>query len=101
MRRNVMNTKIPKITVMGSFVVDLMTRMLHLPVPGETVKGGPFKLGAGGKGSNQAVAVKKCGADVTMITKIGQDYFGEVALNNFKKEGINTEYIFKIGRAHV
>lgn len=90
-----MNMKTPKITVMGSFVVDLMSRAPHLPVPGETVKGGPFKLGAGGKGSNQAVAVKKCGADVTMITKVGYDYFAEVALNNFKKEGINTDFIFR------
>ena len=42
-----------KITVMGSFVVDLMARAPHLPVPGETVKGSIFKIGPGGKGSNQ------------------------------------------------
>ena len=39
-----------KIVVFGSFVVDLMGRGPHLPVPGETVKSGFFKMGAGGKG---------------------------------------------------
>ena len=45
-----------KVTVLGSFVVDLMGRTPHLPVPGETVKGSLFKKGAGGKGFNQGVA---------------------------------------------
>jgi len=85
----------PKITVMGSFVVDLMARAPQLPVPGETVKGSAFKLGPGGKGSNQAVAAQRLGAEVTMITKIGNDPFGEIALNNFINEGMNTSFIFR------
>lgn len=44
------------ITVVGSFVVDLMSRTPHMPVAGETVLGGPFRMGPGGKGGNQAVA---------------------------------------------
>ncbi|MEG0050422.1 MAG: ribokinase, partial [Clostridia bacterium] len=51
-----------KITVFGSFVVDLMGRSPHLPVPGETVKGSFFKQGAGGKGFNQGIAAHKAGA---------------------------------------
>lgn len=62
-----------KVVVFGSFVVDLMARIPHLPVPGETVKGPMFKMGPGGKGFNQCVAAHKAGADVTMITKIGND----------------------------
>ncbi len=42
-----------KVAVFGSFVVDLMARGPHLPIPGETVKGSLFKMGAGGKGFNQ------------------------------------------------
>lgn len=84
-----------KITVLGSFVVDLMARAPHLPVPGETVKGSIFKLGPGGKGSNQGVAAQRAGADVTMVTKIGNDDFAEIALKSFINEGIDTKLVFK------
>lgn len=83
------------ITVMGSFVVDLMARTPHLPVKGETVKGSTFKIGPGGKGSNQGVAAKRAGANVVMISKIGMDEFGDIAIKSFEKEGIDTKYIFK------
>ncbi|AYO29802.1 ribokinase [Biomaibacter acetigenes] len=86
--------KKPKITVLGSFVVDLMSRTPHLPARGETVFGGPFKLGPGGKGSNQGVAAHKAGADVTMVTKLGRDDFAQIALNSFKSVGMRTDYIF-------
>jgi ribokinase len=84
-----------KITVMGSFVVDLTARTPHLPVTGETVKGSSFKTGPGGKGSNQGVAAQRAGADVTMITKVGKDTFGKIALDNFRNENIDTSYIFE------
>lgn len=83
------------IAVFGSFNVDLMSRTPHLPIPGETVLGGPFKLGPGGKGSNQATAAARAGANVTMITKIGTDEFASIALNHLKNEKINTEYVFQ------
>jgi ribokinase len=84
-----------KIVVMGSFVVDLMGRAPHLPQPGETVKGTTFKMGPGGKGSNQAVAAKRAKANVELITKVGKDEFGSIAINNFKAEGFNTDYVFE------
>ena len=85
-----------KITVMGSFIVDLMARASHLPAAGETVKGSVFKIGPGGKGSNQGVAAHRLGAEVTMITKVGDDFFGhEVALRSFQNEGMKTAYVFK------
>ncbi len=84
-----------KIAVMGSFVVDLMGRTPHLPVKGETVKGSTFKMGPGGKGSNQGVAAQRAGADVTMITKLGKDDFSEIALKSFRREGMDTSYIFQ------
>lgn len=84
-----------KITVMGSFVVDLMARAPHLPVKGETVKGTTFKMGPGGKGSNQGVAAQRAGAEVTMITKIGRDDFAEIALRSFKNEKMDTDFIFQ------
>ena len=82
-----------KILVFGSFVVDLMARTPHLPVPGETVKGSLFKMGAGGKGFNQCVAAHKAGADVTMVTKLGRDAFAEVALGTMRELGMDMSRI--------
>ena len=83
-----------KVTVFGSFVVDLMGRTPHLPVPGETVKGSFFKQGAGGKGFNQGIAAHKAGGDVAMITKIGRDSFADVALTAMDEVGMSKDYLF-------
>lgn len=83
-----------RVTVFGSFVVDLMGRTPHLPVPGETVKGSMFKMGPGGKGFNQGVAAHKAGADVTMVTKLGKDTFGQVALDAMKDLNMSSDRVF-------
>ncbi|WP_144550583.1 ribokinase [Bacillus sp. X1(2014)] len=82
-----------KVVVVGSYVVDLMSRTPHLPKPGETVLGGPFQMGPGGKGGNQATAAARSGSEVTFLTKLGDDVFGREALKHFTKENVNTEYI--------
>lgn len=84
---------VAKIVVVGSYVVDLMSRTPHMPSPGETVLGGPFQMGPGGKGGNQAVAAARLNAEVTMLTKVGHDVFGDEALKNFENEKINTAHI--------
>lgn len=83
-----------KITVFGSFVVDLMARTPHLPAPGETVKGSFFKQGAGGKGFNQGIAAHKTGADVAMITKLGRDSLAAVATDAMDAVGMPKDYLF-------
>lgn len=83
------------ITVMGSFIVDLMARAPHLPEHGETVKGSHFQIGPGGKGSNQGVAASRSGASVTMITKIGADPFAQIALDSFQREGMDMRYVMQ------
>lgn len=83
------------IVVFGSFVVDLTTRSKGLPTPGQTLLGSSFKMGPGGKGSNQAVAAHRAGADITLVTKVGEDVFGQVALDFYTKEGMNTDYILR------
>jgi ribokinase len=82
-----------KIVVVGSYVVDLMSRTPHLPKPGETVLGGPFKMGSGGKGGNQATAAARCGSNVTFVTKVGDDIFGKEAFKHFTVENVNTQFI--------
>ncbi len=85
----------PKITVLGSFIVDLAGRAPRLPVPGETVLGKFFKIGPGGKGANQATAAAKLGADVVMITKLGKDEFANIALDNFRNQKIHDKYVYE------
>ncbi|PRO67039.1 ribokinase [Alkalicoccus urumqiensis] len=82
-----------RITVIGSYVTDLTGRTEKLPRPGETVIGRSFTMGPGGKGGNQAVAAARLGSDVTMVTKIGKDVFGEEAVRNFQAEKIRSEYV--------
>ena len=84
-----------KIVVVGSFNTDLTAYMERMPRPGETVHGRKFVIGPGGKGSNQAVAAARLGADVTFIGRVGQDVFSEIALRTWAQENINTKYVVR------
>jgi ribokinase len=84
-----------RLTVMGSFVADLAFRAPHLPAWGETVMGSEFRLGPGGKGSNQAVAAARLGGTVTFISKLGRDPFGELARRTYLEEHIDTRFVFE------
>jgi ribokinase len=85
----------PKIVVVGSFNTDLTAYTERMPRPGETVIGQKFVTGPGGKGSNQAVAAARLGAEVTFIGRIGQDVFAEIGLGLWKQEGINTDFVIR------
>src|SRR5512137_2477596 len=82
-----------KICVVGSSNVDLISRVPRLPKLGETMVGHSFHLGYGGKGANQAVMAAKLGAQVTMVTKVGRDVFGEGTLKNYREQGIDTGHV--------
>ena len=86
-------TKLPRIAVIGSANVDLTTFSDTFPKPGETIFGQRFDLGFGGKGANQAVAARLCGAEVVMVAKLGNDLFGEASVKNFASLGIDTTHI--------
>lgn len=85
--------EIPKITIVGSNNQDLVTYMDQMPQKGETIFGKDFEMGFGGKGANQAVAAARLGAEVTMVTKVGDDLFGPETIQNFEEHGINTQFI--------
>jgi ribokinase len=85
----------PKIVVVGSVNIDMVVKGKSLPAPGETVAGGQFVLAGGGKGANQAVAAARLGGNVTLVAKVGQDMFGDQALAQFRKEGIDIEGILR------
>jgi len=82
-----------KIVVVGSFNADLVSYMERMPRPGETVHGDRFATGAGGKGSNQAVAAARLGADVTFIGRVGNDVFANLAYEIWDAEGVNREFV--------
>ncbi len=82
-----------RVAVIGSANVDLTTFSDRFPRSGETIFGQRFDLGFGGKGANQAVAARRCGAEVVMVAKVGDDLFGEATLRNFKSIGIDTTYV--------
>ena len=82
-----------KIIVIGSSNVDMVVRTSHLPAPGETILGGEFFMNQGGKGANQAVAIKRLGGNLIFMAKLGNDVLGRQSVDYFKKEGIDTKYI--------
>jgi ribokinase len=84
----------PKICVVGSTNIDLISKVPRLPRLGETMVGHSFHLGYGGKGANQAVMAAKLGAQVAMVNKVGRDVFGEGTLKNFREQGIDTTYVW-------
>ncbi len=86
-------TRAPRVAVVGSANVDLTTFSDLFPRLGETIFGQRFDLGFGGKGANQAVAARICGAEVLMVAKLGNDLFGEATVRNFASFGIDTSYV--------
>jgi ribokinase len=83
----------PRIAVIGSANTDLTTFTDVFPRPGETLFGKDFAMGFGGKGANQAVAARLCGAEVLMVAKVGGDLFGRATIENFASFGIDTTHV--------
>jgi len=88
--------KRPRIAVVGSANVDLTTFSDQFPKPGETIFGQKFDLGFGGKGANQAVAARLCGAEVFMVARVGDDLFGPSTIANFEKLGIDATQVKQV-----
>jgi ribokinase len=88
--------KRPRIAVVGSANIDLTTFTNQFPKPGETIFGQKFDLGFGGKGANQAVAARLCGAEVFMVARVGSDLFGPATIENFRRQGIDSTHVKQI-----
>ena len=83
------------ILVIGSSNTDMTIRASRLPAPGETILGGEFKMGRGGKGANQAVAAKRLGGNVTFVCKVGNDVFGNESVQAYAAEGMDISRILR------
>ena len=88
--------KRPRIAVVGSANIDLTTFTDQFPKPGETIFGQRFDLGFGGKGANQAVAARLCGAEVFMVARVGSDLFGPATIENFRRQGIDPTHVKQV-----
>lgn len=76
------------ILVAGSANIDFVTRVEHIPAPGETVLGGNYSVSAGGKGANQAVACARSGGEVAFLGALGQDGFAETLRVSLRASGV-------------
>jgi len=85
-----------RIAVIGSNMVDLVTYVTRMPHRGETIEAPSFEMGHGGKGANQAVAAAKLGADVMMLTKVGDDMFADSTIGNLARHGVDTRHVEKV-----
>jgi ribokinase len=85
-----------KIGVVGSNMVDLITYVDRMPGPGETLEAPTFEMGCGGKGANQAVAAARLGADVMIVTRVGDDVFADNTIRNLASFGVDTRHVEKI-----
>lgn len=82
-----------KVFVLGSINIDLVMETERLPRIGETILGQSFDYYMGGKGANQAVACSRMDCEVTLSGCVGDDTFGEKAIDHLRKENVNTDFI--------
>ncbi len=83
------------IYVLGSMNMDMVLKVNNMPKVGETILANSMDKIPGGKGANQAVAAKRSGAQVYMVSKVGQDENGLILTKELQRDDINTDYIFK------
>ena len=83
------------ISVLGIFVADISFSGKKIPSVGETILGDSYNIGPGGKGCNQAIAIARLGGKVSFISKIGNDDYGQLALNTLIENNIDTSTIIQ------
>lgn len=89
----------PRIAVVGSYATGLTMKVGRLPSSGETLLGDGYRVDFGGKGSNQAVGCTRLGAKTTFVGKIGNDNFAEMALELYRKEGLDIRWVKRTSEA--
>ncbi|XP_013865468.1 ribokinase [Austrofundulus limnaeus] len=87
------------VVVVGSCMTDLVSQAPRLPKAGETIHGHKFFIGFGGKGANQCVQAARLGVKTAMICKVGKDFFGDNYIQNFKDNGVYTDFVWQTSDA--
>jgi ribokinase len=86
---------VTRIAVVGSYGVGLTFGAERVPERGESVIGTLFRRDHGGKGSNQAIGAARLGAEVTLLTAVGQDAFGDAAFDLWSEEGVDADAVLR------
>jgi ribokinase len=86
---------VPRVAVVGSYGVGLTFGSARVPDRGETVIGTLFRTDDGGKGSNQAVGAARLGAEVSLLTAVGADPFGDQAHELWAREGVDASAVIR------
>jgi ribokinase len=90
-----METKINKITVLGSANRDTFIKVERAPEMGETISSSGLAIASGGKGANQAACIAKLGYKIDFVAQVGKDDAGNGILNELESYGVNNEYVHK------
>jgi ribokinase len=86
---------VTRVAVVGSYGVGLTFGVERLPERGESLIGDLFRTDHGGKGSNQAVGIARLGAEVSLLTAVGEDAFGDGALALWAEEGVDSSAVLR------
>ena len=82
-----------RIVVVGGIVMDLIFEVPEWPVLRKAVQASAFIMQPGGKGLNQAVAAARLGAQVSVISAVGQDHLGDLLLAELEREGVDYQFV--------
>src|SRR5215470_11919176 len=82
-----------RVTVIASFMTDLVVRVPRRPMAGETLIGTDFGIFVGGKGNNQAIAAARCGAQVAVVGRVGDDLFAQPIFETLAANGAESAYV--------
>ena len=79
-----------KITVIGPAIIDVLAfpvSLINMEAGSQPME--DIKLSYGGDALNEAVVLSRLGADVELLSKVGQDQAGTYVLDFLKREGIS------------
>ncbi len=82
-----------KAVVLASYNATFILSSSRYPVPGETMRVNSMRIEHGGKGSNQAIGIRRMGFETKILASVGRDAFGELALKKWKSEGIDISMV--------
>lgn len=93
------STKTIKIMILGGLVMDLIWEVPDWPVKRKAVQATRFRMQPGGKGLNQAIAAARLGAQVSVISAIGEDHLGDLLLEELDQADVDYQFVDRDGAA--
>jgi ribokinase len=86
--------RIPKVVVIGPTYVDMAIKCSEAPQPGQTIEGSGFSCTPTGPGPNRAIEAALCGCETYLLSKVGDDIFGQMVRESLISYGVNTDFIY-------